>query len=90
MDSLQFECHDSISNICFNETFACADVFFPMISFRGSVYITFYILSPVKKINFCQNDHNEIALTFCLGVFHLSCYKRLNRQRIENILFCPK
>ena len=52
-----------------------------MITFRGSVYMTFYILSPLMKFNFCQNTRNEKKPTFHLGVFHLSSYERLNRHQ---------
>ena len=71
---------------CFYEIFACTYVFFAMISFQGSVYVTFITHNKILFLSKWPQWNN--TNDFNLGVFHLNSYKRLTRH--ENISFTPK
>ena len=47
-----------IDSFCYYEIFACADVSFWMISFRGSVYLTFITRNEISFLSKCSQWNN--------------------------------
>ena len=74
--------------LCFEEITASADVFFRMISFRGT-YITPIIRNEILFLS-KQPQGNNNRYEFHFSLFHVNSFKRFTGYRIENISFRPK